>query len=75
MNILPLLPVVAEEIVAQRAAPAPMLKIVYWLLLILCAVGSFWVSGQPTPNVTYVRMNTVVLIILFAILGLYTFGF
>lgn len=51
-------------------APA-MAIIVFWLLIILCAIGSVGFSGNPVV----VRTNTVVILILFAILGYYVFGF
>lgn len=52
-----------------------MLKVVYWLLVILWAVGAISVSGNPTPNPAIVRGTTGVLLVLFAILGYVTFGF
>ena len=48
-----------------------MLKIIFWLLLILWGIGNF--GFHDNPNV--VRGTSLVLIILFAILGFYTFGF
>ncbi len=58
--------------VLDRAAQAPpMLIIIYWILLILWAIGAWGFPGNP--NV--VRGTNVLLIILFGILGYYVFGF
>lgn len=66
MNTLALL------LLAVTNADAPlMLKIIFWLLIILWAIGSF--GWHDNPN--WVRGSNVLLIILFAILGFYTFGF
>ena len=43
-----------------------MLSIVYWILLVLCAIGAF----VPSANPWIPRINGVIIIILFAILGL-----
>ena len=48
-----------------------MLKIIFWLLLILWAIGALGFYDNPR----IVRGTNGVLIILFAILGYYTFGF
>lgn len=48
-----------------------MLKVVYWLLVILWAVGSIGFAGNPAV----VRGTNGVLLVLFAILGFVTFGF
>lgn len=56
----------------DRSGGAPlMLKIIFWLLLILWGIGNFGFGDNPT----IVRGTSLVLIILFAILGFYTFGF
>lgn len=57
---------------AGTANDAPiMLKIIFWLLLLLSAIG--WIGFRD--NATWQRGGNIVLIILFAILGFYTFGF
>lgn len=54
------------------SSDAPMmLKIIYWLLLILWAIGAFGFRENPR----FVMGSNVLLIILFAILGFYVFGF
>ena len=55
---------------SEAGAPL-MAKVIFWLLLILWGIGNFGFAGNP--NV--VRGTSLVLIILFAILGFYTFGF
>lgn len=55
---------------ASRPAPL-MLKIIFWILLILWAIGSFGWAENPR----WVRGSSILLIVLFSILGLYTFGF
>lgn len=68
MNLIDLLSLLA-------AADTPlMLKVVYWLLVILWAVGAISTAG-PNPNPAVVRGTSGVLIVLFAILGYVTFGF
>lgn len=53
-------------------ADAPlMLKIIFWLLIILWAIGTF--GWHDNPN--WARGSSVLLIVLFSILGFYTFGF
>lgn len=57
---------------AATAGDAPlMLKIIFWLLLILWAIGAI---GYPT-NTNVVRANSLMIVVLLAILGFYTFGF
>lgn len=57
---------------AAVSGDAPlMLKIIFWLLLILWAIGALGFYDNPR----IVRGTNGVLIILFAILGYYTFGF
>lgn len=51
--------------------PPIMAKIVFWLLIILWAIGA--IGFHDNPN--WVRGSSVVLIVLFAILGWYVFGF
>lgn len=53
------------------SAALTMPRIIFWLLLILWAIGSFGFPGNP--NV--VRGSTAVMLILFGILGFYLFGF
>lgn len=48
-----------------------MLKIIFWLLLLLWAIGSFGWHDNPA----WVRGSNGLLIVLFAILGYFTFGF
>lgn len=48
-----------------------MLKIIFWLLIILWAIGSFGWHDNPH----WVRGSNILLIILFSILGYFTFGF
>lgn len=62
MNLLPIL--------AATAAPL-MFKIIFWLLIILWAIGSFGFHDNPV----WVRGSNVLLIILFSILGFFVFGF
>ncbi len=62
MNYLPIL--------AATDAPV-MLKIIFWLLLILWAIGALGFHDNPV----WVRGSGVLLIILFAILGFFVFGF
>jgi membrane protein YdbS with pleckstrin-like domain len=60
------------EILAQVArGDMTMPRIIFWILLILWAIGSFGFREHPY----WVRGQAVVLIILFAILGYYLFGF
>lgn len=56
---------------AALDGPPIMVKIIFWILIILWAIGSF--GWHDNPN--WVRGSSVLLIILFAILGYYTFGF
>lgn len=58
------------SLLAATTAPG-MLVIIYWLLIILWAIGAFGFRDNPSV----VRGSNVVLIILFAILGFYVFGF
>lgn len=55
---------------AASSAPA-MLVILYWILIILWAIGSFGFRDNPRWGMG----SNIVLIILFAILGFYVFGF
>lgn len=48
-----------------------MLKVIFWLLIILWAIGSF--GWHDNPN--WVRGSNVLLIVLFSILGFFVFGF
>lgn len=61
-----ILPVLA----ASEQAPL-MLKVIFWLLLILWGIGAFGFHDNPSV----VRGTNLVLIILFGILGYFTFGF
>ncbi len=66
MNTLPL------YLAAYSGENAPiMVKIIFWVLLILWAIGSF--GFRDNPN--WVRGNGIVILICLAILGYYTFGF
>lgn len=57
---------------AGSAEGAPlMLKIIFWLLLIFWAIGGFAWAGNPN----WAARGNLVVVILFAILGFYTFGF
>ena len=52
-----------------------MLKIIFWLLLILWTIGALGYTTGPNANPNLVKGSGIVLVILFAILGYYTFGF
>ena len=57
------------------AAPQ-MLIIIFWLLLLLWAIGALGFVNPANPNYpNIVRGTNIVIVILFAILGFYTFGF
>lgn len=59
-------------LIAATTTDAPlMLKIIFWLLLILWAIGGFAFAANPT----WTARGNLVAVILFAILGFYTFGF
>jgi hypothetical protein len=59
-------------LLAATATDAPvMVKIIFWILIILWAIGTFGFAANPN----WVRGSSVLLIILFSILGFYTFGF
>lgn len=70
---------IALILAAGSGAQAPaMLIIIFWILLILCALGNIGIGfvAADSPNrVGLVRGTGIVSIILFAILGYYTFGF
>ncbi len=54
------------------ATEAPiMIKIIFWILIILWALGAFFAGDNPR----WVQGSKGLLIVLFAILGYYTFGF
>lgn len=57
-------------LLAVVGAP-PMAIIIFWILVILCAIGCIGFRDNPV----WVRVSPVVILILFAILGFYTFGF
>lgn len=60
------------ELIILAASDTPlMLKVIYWLLVILWAIGSLGFAGNPAV----VRGTNGVLLVLFAILGFVTFGF
>jgi hypothetical protein len=61
----------ALTILAVTGDAPIMLKILYWILLILWAIGAIGWAAHPT----WVRGSGIVLIILFAILGWVIFGF
>lgn len=52
--------------------PPVMLKIIFWVLLIIWAVGGFFWRENPKWSG---GGSSILLIVLFGILGLYTFGF
>lgn len=56
---------------AQQHTIGLMPKIIFWILLILWGIGSF--GWHDNPRV--VRGTNLVLVILFGVLGYYTFGF
>jgi len=61
----------------SQQAPA-MLIIIFWILLILWALGAIGGSFLEPANPNYARFQRgsgVVMLILFAILGYYVFGF
>lgn len=61
-----------DSILILAASDTPlMLKVIYWLLVILWAIGSIGFAGNPAV----VRGTNGVLLVLFAILGFVTFGF
>lgn len=59
------------SILAALDSPPIMLKIIYWVLIILWAIGA--IGFHDNPN--WVRGSNAVLIVLFAILGFYVLGF
>lgn len=61
-----------NAILAFVSTDAPiMAKIIFWLLIILWAIGALGFATNPTV----VRGTNVLLIVLFAILGYFVFGF
>lgn len=63
------LPLLLASVTGENAPV--MFKIIFWVLLVLWAVGAFY----ATPDNVNVRRGTnAVIVILFAILGFYTFG-
>lgn len=61
---------------AANSEASLMLKVIFWLLLLLWAIGAIGFVNPANPNYPQiVRGTNIVLIILFAILGFYTFGF
>lgn len=67
-NILNSSPILA----AAGDRPPTMLIIIFWILLIIWALGGFFWRENPKWSA---GGSNVLLIVLFAILGLYTFGF
>ena len=59
--------------VSRVADAPPMLIIIYWILILLWAIGAFWANPTTYPNV--VKGSNVVMLILFSIIGYYLFGF
>jgi hypothetical protein len=57
-------------ILAVGDAPI-MLKIIFWILLVLWAIGVFGFADNPA----ILRASNGLLIVLFAILGFFVFGF
>lgn len=71
MNLITILAAAGDR------APA-MLIIIFWILLILCFLGNIGVGFVAAENPNRVRIvqgTGIVSLILFAILGFYTFGF
>lgn len=72
MTTLLALSLFVSPILAHGTSDAPiMLKIIFWILLLLWAIGSI---GWP-ENPAWSRGGKIVLIILLAILGFYVLGF
>jgi hypothetical protein len=67
MNLLTIL----AQYARHEGGDLTMPRIIFWLLLILWAIGSF--GWRDNPNV--VRGTSAVQIILFGVLGFYLFGF
>lgn len=63
--------IAALTVIAQSGGGSVMPKIIFWLLLILWAIGTF----PKWENDNVVRGATLIQIILFGILGYYTFSF
>jgi hypothetical protein len=61
------------QYIAHESGATLMPKIIFWLLLILWAIGGFITPGNPNLNIA--RGTNAVQIILFAILGYYLFAF
>ncbi len=59
-----------RPILALAGGDLTMPRIIFWILLIIWAIGGFY---SDNPNV--VRGTRALMIVLFAILGYYTFGF
>lgn len=61
---------IAETVLRTQDSPF-MAKIIFWLLLLLWAIGVFGWHDNPV----WVKGSNILLIVLFAILGWFTFGF
>jgi len=72
MNPSLLFAIISLAVTRAENAPA-MLIIIYWILILLWAIGAFWANPQTYPNV--VKGSNVVMLILFSIIGYYLFGF
>lgn len=59
--------------IGMGAVPPIMVKIIFWVLVILWALGSWQWTDNPNPRL--VTGTKLVQIILFAILGYCAFGF
>jgi hypothetical protein len=59
------------QLARSEAGNLTMPRIIFWLLLILWAIGHYGFGDNPQVS----RGTSLVLIILFAILGFYLFGF
>lgn len=71
MNIIS--PILAE--IQHEKAP-PMLIIIFWILIILWFIGGLELVSPTSPNyIGMVRGRNIVVAVLLAILGYYTFGF
>lgn len=72
MNTLFIICNILNPILAHTGDQPPiMLKIIFWVFLAIWAFGGFFLRENPK----WIGGSSVFLIILFAILGLYTFGF
>lgn len=65
-----------SQLLAATVQAPQMALIIFWLLLLLWAIGALGFVNPTNPNYpNVVRGTNIVIVILFAILGYYTFGF